>query len=211
MTNKKKTILIVSVFFLLTVLYKCIVSNIDFSFATYYQSKADVTASEEEIVCQKDGIISDELCKIAETELNKIPTSFKEEFLKSGWHIYITDENLAKEYFNGEHTKVHGCTFYEKRLILIENNENAVKTATIHEFGHWADNYYGNISKTQEFKNIYKQEYLEFEQVFLRDCKMDITEYFAEGFYYYVKNPDALKKIAPKTYLVYENLEKTEN
>ena len=207
MKFKNKVLMLAIVFFMVSIGYRMIAVNTDHPFAAIYSAKADVVVSKgSNIKCQTDGIVPNELVTFAEKELSLIPEGFRRAFVEDGWHIYITTENLSEVYFNGEHTEVYGCTFYEKELILMANNKKAIETATVHEFGHWVDHYFGDISRTDEFTIIYEKEHRVFLDYFARNCKMDITEYFAESFYHYVKHPEQLKNVAPATYAVFENL-----
>lgn len=198
--KKKYLFLAALTFFVFSVCYSAVLSNS--SFATTYIAKADVVVSYgDTIKCQTNGDVDEQIVEMVEAELNKIPSKIREKFVQSGWHIYVTDESLAKAYYNGIHKTVYGVTFYEKKLILIDNSLEAASTATIHEVGHWFDNYFGNISNTKEFNAIYNKENEKFLNTFSRGCKMDIGEYFAESFYRYIVSPDAMKKVAPETYL----------
>lgn len=196
--KKKNFLLLALVFFLCSVFYASSVGN--GSFATTYETKAEVTYPGVTIKVGKNGNIDDSLVDIAEKELTKIPAEIREKFIASGWAIYITDENLAKTYYNGQHSSVYGITFYNKKLILMENSKVAVETAIIHEVGHWFDNYFGKISESTSFSRIYARESSVFLDEFARGCKMDIGEYFAESFYRYIVDANRMKKVSPQTY-----------
>lgn len=199
MKNKKLLMIAIAVFVFSFIYKYSITENIPF--AASYEVQADVTVSKENtIYCQRDGADKN-AALLVEQELMLIPETVRELFIENGWHIYVTDENLADVYFKGEYSKVYGCTFYEKKLILMSDDETAITTATIHEMGHFFDYINGSLSNTKEFYALYEKECSNFEVAFDRDCKvLDTKEYFAECFYHYVKNPHILKEAAPETY-----------
>ena len=138
------------------------------------------------------------------SELNKLPINVLNKFKSMGWHIYVTDENIAKTVFNGKYKSVQGVTVYSDSIILIEARETAIKESTIHEFGHFIDYTYKNmyikgfISDTNSFKSIYNEEVDLFKsRITNSSCVRDEQEFFAETLYYIYKNPS---KCTPKAY-----------
>ena len=175
----------------------------DSSFADKYVAFADETVSTgSNIVCQIDGNIDNSYADMVEVELNMIPTELRTEFVESGYHIYVTEENLAKEYYGGgRYDRIFGVIFYDKDLILISGYEYAIKEATVHEFGHWFDQYLGYASSSRDFAMIYSSERPRFSKAFYGRCStQEIQEYFAEAFYVYIKAPQLLRQVAPQTY-----------
>ena len=157
-------------------------------FAQSYTAKEDVVVSYgSNIECQIDGNVHNMYADMVESELERIPAALRSKFVEDGWHIYVTDENLAHEYYRGQYTFVYGSTFYKKDLILMYANEKAIKDATVHEFGHWLDDYLGDVSETKKFKAIYKEEREAFMNEFYRNNDTGVREYFAEAFYNYIK------------------------
>ena len=111
------------------------------------------------------------------TELNKLPSSLLNAFKRKGWHIYITDENIAKTYFGNKYSSVQGVTIYKDKVILIEARSVAIKESTIHEFGHF----------------VYKEETDTFKsRISNSTCVRDEQELFAESFFYYFKDPSVI-------------------
>ena len=88
-------------------------------------------------------------------ELNKLPSNVLNKFVNSGWHIYVTNENIAKTVFNGQYSSVQGVTIYRDKTILISAKESCIRESTIHEFGHFIDYTYNFSSNSIAFKNIY--------------------------------------------------------
>ena len=126
-------------------------------------------------------------------ELNKLPKYLLDSFVRLGWHIYVTDENIAKTYFGSKYSSVQGVTIYNDKVILIEKRNVAIKESTIHEFGHFVDYVTGFDSDTKYFKNIYEEEAQLFKsKISNSSCVRDEQELFAEGFFYLFKNPDVV-------------------
>ena len=71
-------------------------------------------------LAERKGNVSQSLINIANEELNKIPSNVLNKFESMGWHIYITDENIAKavEYAHVRNVKIHLAL-----NTLIKNNE----------------------------------------------------------------------------------------
>ena len=123
-------------------------------------------------------------------ELNKLPSNVLNKFVNSGWHIYVTSENIAKTVFNGEYSSVQGVTIYRDKTILISAKESCIRESTIHEFGHFIDYTYNFSSDSVAFKNIYKEEVDLFKsRITNSSCVRDEQEFFAETLYYMYKNP----------------------
>ena len=174
----------------------------DSSFADRYIAYEDSKVScGSKIVCQIDGNIDNAYADMVEHELIYIPSSLRRKFVEDGWHIYVTNENLTEEYAKSKDANILGVTFYPKDLILVSANDNAIKEATVHEFGHWFDEYVGYPSTSKEFAAIHSNEKSIFMHTFRGRCSVEeAKEYFAEAFYFYIKAPNYLKKAAPQTY-----------
>ena len=125
--------------------------------------------------------------------LNKLPKYLLEAFVNKGWHIYVTDENIAKTYFGGKYSSVQGVTIYTDKVILIEKRSTAIKESTIHEFGHFVDYATGFDSDSRYFMSVFDEEASIFKsKITNSSCVRDEQELFAEGFYYLFKNPDVV-------------------
>lgn len=121
-------------------------------------------------------------------ELAYVPENIKQHFVNSGWHIYITTENIAQTYFNGIYNSVRGATF--PGTIVIETRNIAVSTAVCHEFGHYLDYTLGFPSSSAEFSDIYNEEVSTFKsRIPNSSCVSSPAEFFAETFYYICKDP----------------------
>ena len=140
-----------------------------------------------------------------------LPENLRNILINEGWNIYITDKNLAKEFFAGSYKKVAGVTIYDKKTIYIEARSSAIKTSLIHEVGHALDSTKGFISNKRSFKVVYKNEQDTFIEVGNEESDYGISsgsEYFAETFNQFVLYPEQQKTNTPKTYEYMENLVK---
>ncbi len=143
------------------------------------------------------GNVDKRYLNLLNTELNKLPQKALTRFTNSGWHIYVTDENIAKTVFNGKYKSVQGVTIYADKTILIEARESAIKESTIHEFGHFIDYIKGFTSDSKEFKSIYNEEVNTFKsRIVNSSCVRDEQEFFAEILYYIYRNPSKCTKKA---------------
>jgi hypothetical protein len=136
------------------------------------------------IVESKAGASQDWVNK-ANQRLALVPENIKASFVNNGWHIYVTGENIAQTYFGGAYNSVRGATSADGKFIVIETRDVAVKTATIHEFGHYLDSATGWPSATAEFADIYNAEVGTFKaQIPNASSVRNEQEFFAETFYY---------------------------
>lgn len=156
------------------------------------------------------GKVDKENVRIIEEELKLLPVELVEAFIKdeNHWRFYITDEDIRDKYFSGQGSRCMGVTVYDYYQIEIENREEAAENAPIHEIGHFLDykmkkemNMVQYPSLTPEFIQIYEKEANQFiANIDNGDCVSDSREFFAETFYYYVKDsskctPEARKYI----------------
>lgn len=94
-----------------------------------------------------------------------------------------------------------GHTSYPQ--IEIVYNARYIQNVTYHEFGHLLDYGYNNYfeSEDDEFMNIYYAERSNFKNNYNYEYAVsNSTEYFAEAFAEYMKNPQQLKDNTPRTY-----------
>lgn len=177
-------------------------------FVNYYIPQIDeVVSYGSDIQCQVIDEVYEGLAIAVERELYKLPSSLREAFVTSGWHIYITGEDLATTYYNSSLGSIYGSTFYNKKIIVMQADYLAIQTATIHEVGHWFDRNFGNISSSKEFVRVYEAERYAFMCYFKRDCKMDDKkEYFDETFNLYIESPGKMQLIMPITYAFFNRV-----
>ena len=157
---------------------------------TVITTKAVATKTEVPGIGEIKGNVDQRYLNLLNTELNKLPSKALTRFKNSGWHIYVTDENIAKTVFNGKYKSVQGVTLYSDKTILIEARDVAIKESTIHEFGHFIDYMKDFTSDSKEFKKIYAEEVNIFKSGIVNSsCVRDEQEFFAETLYYIYKNP----------------------
>lgn len=161
-----------------------------------YQKKSELS------ICKKSGLFSDNWSNVVDDELAQLPDKLLDEFENSSWNIIVTSNDIATTYGDNQDEKgtVLGITIYNQEKIYIQLNKQAIKEATLHEFGHWLDDHYDDLAKKDEFEKIYQDEKGEFKR-HLYDCNgFGENEMFAEGFYRYYKDSANLKSYCPETW-----------
>ena len=164
---------------------------------TQPESPVDTSANH---ICEKDGYVDDYWVGQINYELETIPTSLVQQFQADGWHIYCTDMNIDAVYYGGQYGSVEASTNYDEYRIIIEDRQDAISDAAIHEFGHWYDWHLGTITNTDEFMNIYYAETESFRNTFGYRPYYDPMELFAEAFWKYLTNGQALQASCPMLY-----------
>lgn len=76
----------------------------------------------------------------------------------------------------------------------------------LHEMGHFLSALKCNADDTEEFKAIYKKEKANYQGSNKTYVISTNSEYFAESYKDYVKDPNALKKSRPETYAYVKNM-----
>ena len=152
---------------------------------------------------EANGNVSQENIILANKYWNMIPYNVRKRFVNEGWHIYVTDQNLAQTFYSGVYNMVAGVTIYEPKTIYIENRKSAINVSVIHEVGHAVDCMLGFVSSSGDFNNIYNSEVLGFVEVDADDpehAKGSAIEYFAESFNQSILYPGSCSKNSPMTY-----------
>lgn len=129
-----------------------------------------------------------------------IPTYLIQQLQADGWHIYCTSMDIDAVYYGSQFGAVMGSTNYDEYRILIEDRQDAVIEATIHEVGHWYDWHLGTITNSEEFMNIYYAETDSFRAYFGRRSYYDPMEMFAEAFWKYLTDNQSLQVASPMLY-----------
>ena len=145
---------------------------------------------------------------------NYVPASVKELLAKNGWTITLTTKSLDEAANLG--------SFYKKAIGVANNNTKEIfvkavsntNTTIIHEMGHAWDHEMGNLSKSKEFKALYKEEKSAFLKAYgFEENSYDVNtrvEYFATAFKYFCLYDESfdkcLKNSCPKTYAYFEGL-----
>lgn len=181
-----------------------VTTTVETTTTTITTTKALATKTEVTGIGEIKGNVDQRYLNLLNTELNKLPSKALTRFKNSGWHIYVTDENIAKTVFNGKYKSVQGVTIYSDKTILIEARDVAIKESTIHEFGHFIDYMKDFTSDSKEFKKIYAEEVNIFKSGIVNSsCVRDEQEFFAETLYYIYKNPS---KCTEKAYEYVNNI-----
>lgn len=157
------------------------------------------------IQCKKDGKVDDTFADIINQQLSLLPENLQSAFVQDGWSVYVTDKDIAQTYYKGEFDHVMATTNYEELRILIESRQDAAYESPIHEVGHWMDYYLDFPSTTDEFAAIYDSDKSSFITAYHSQCIDNELEFFAEGFWQYIVDPDRLLKETPGLYrFIYE-------
>lgn len=147
-------------------------------------------------ITKKDGKVDSKYINNVNSQLKKVPANVMNSFNKNGWNLYVTDKNLASTFFSNIYSSVRGVTIYRMKTIYIEDRAIAVKTAPLHELGHYVDYANGMPSYNKEFKSIYKEEVNTFKSRIPNSGSVrDEQEFFASTFYYIFNDPS---KCTPK-------------
>ena len=152
------------------------------------------------IQCQKDGNVDDALIDIVNQQLSLLPANLHNAFVQDSWSIYVTDMNIGETYYKGQFSQVMATTNYEEQRILIEARRSAAYESPLHEIGHWFDYYVGLPSYSEAFAAVYAAEGGVFIRSYGSSCVRDALEFFAEGFWQYIIDPDRLKSVCPGLY-----------
>ncbi len=121
-----------------------------------------------------------------EKQIQLVPNEIIESFINDNYQICITNEDIKNLLVNPSPNKLQDKIFvlgFLKRsdnILYIRNHELVIEIYTVvHEFGHYADKYYGWISNTKEWKRIFKEE----KEIIKSEVKIfDERELFAQIF-----------------------------
>lgn len=152
---------------------------------------SDVTGIVETI-----GDVSDIWITRSENVLKQLPQNILNRFVCSGYHFYITDEDIAMTEYNGTVENVAGITRYGQ-YIKIEDRQYAVDEAILHEFGHFVFDECENWNR-QEIKNAFDNEIKNAGLMNITYGLDDMIEFYAEIFQKYIKDPETTAQIFPE-------------
>ena len=148
--------------------------------------------------------ISSETC---DDQLAVLPKYILNDFENTDWTITLTSNDIATTYsFDGDKkNSVKGITEYDFHKIYIQLDKESIYDTPLHEMGHWIDNYYGNLSKKDDFQEIYKKDGWHFKYDFYNISEFSQEEMFAEAIYIFYNEPNHLKEKCPNTYKYVKN------
>ena len=134
---------------------------------------------------QKIGNVDSKYLEEAEQVVSAIPSDIYDVFIEDGFNIYITTENIAQVYCDGQYKSVRAVFRRYAKDIVVEDREAAIWGSIEHEFGHYVDMKSGDISSTNEFYKIYEEEIDQFiSGIPDAQCVRDPGEFFAEEYAY---------------------------
>ena len=171
-----------------------------------YLDSLEKDTKEVTIPITTEGVVSRDSVRTIQHQLTALPENLITEFCDDGWKIIVTSRDLNEEYFNGEYNSVSGLIKYQSKEILVSDEEEAVLSAPMHEFGHWVDHEHEMISKSETFGEVlseFKKKYDRTEYGYFPD---DEGEYFADAVAFYFLTPDDLQQ---KCIQMYEFIKKS--
>ena len=135
-----------------------------------------------------DGEIQSSLIDYTYKLWNEIPEEIQSSFIKDGWLVELTENNISKRY-NIEYS-VLAVTIPKNKKIVIRATENSLSKSLIHEIGHYIDYKLNFISNTDSFENLYNEH----KNILINtngdysDAVFNNKEYFAEVFRVYIQD-----------------------
>lgn len=174
-----------------------------------YVNAAYLTTEPYVGICEKDGNVDDRFVAEVNRQLSMLPDSLIKLFQDNGWHIYVTDRDIANTYFSALYKKVKGVTCYGSNSIYIEDRDSAM-AAPLHEFGHAFDELYETetgirITTTEEYKAAYAAEKEVLRKEYNITNHYDELEYMANAFKFYVEDKQRLSQACPQIYAILDN------
>ena len=158
------------------------------------------------LTIQREGRVNDRVVAIAQNEMNLVPIGIRQYMEDHNWHVYVTDKNLAQEYFMGQYDRVAGVTYMGaggNGYIAFENRESAVTCSVPHEVGHAMDYELGDACSSAEFQAAYRAEAGTFRpsaNVMVNHVISDVHEYYAAVFDEICRNEANCRAMAPRSY-----------
>lgn len=155
-----------------------------------------------------EGKTSSYILEETQKSLDNIPQSLVSFFYKNGGMVNVTNEEYESTYtYKNDVIKFNVAGYFrhadnEENSITIMTDLYNIQNGTVeHEFGHYLDSLFDDISEKEIFNSIYLEEYKSFKSNIESSNYYDNNvEYFAESFSKYLTEPKELKKYCPKTY-----------
>ena len=158
---------------------------------------------EPEIECAEE-IDKEYYTKLVNSITNQLPKEWIEQFKKDDWRIVITDEDLNKKYFQDRYFCVYGATVYMENTIYLTPYPNMIKSSLIHEFGHYLDYSWGELSRN-ELKPMLTKSIEDYNNNFSFKVENE-SELYAESLQSYYKRKKSLQNTCPELYNYWDNL-----
>ena len=156
---------------------------------------------------EADGDVDYRSLVAIENEYMKIPEKIRNMFQEENGKIYVSNKDLGKHFELGE--DVRGCMVIgknknnERTFEIYVRDKKHMADSVIHEIGHYVDMRDNSLSKTEEFKNIHREEMGKYGETFITHESNYITsdEYFADSFMRcFNDDREIMQKVCPKTY-----------
>ena len=144
---------------------------------------------------------------IVVNELQFLPRKLLERFEDGNWRLILTDQDIVLDYAGDDNYKAAGTTNVSQQEIVVAAESISIKYALVHEFGHYFDYANDRPSNSDEWKKCYIEEW---ENFYLLSRSFHsvgtATEYFADSFEWYLKNPEKFGTHCPKSFEFIETL-----
>ena len=155
-----------------------------------------------------DGIEAENYLGYTNEILSMLPENMIDALSESGCGVTITDYDIGKDGYYNEGTETPDwsavtVTWSDGHSnIYVEAGKRSIQQSMIHEIGHSVDYLLGEVSETEEFKNIYYDELKVMASAYYRGSE---KEYFAEAFSYYYNFPEK-RNLMPLTFEFIDDL-----
>lgn len=141
------------------------------------------------------GNVPDKWVTKAAAMIAKLPQNVLDRFVSSGYHFYVTDEDLGITEFNGTLSQVAGATKYGE-YIKIEDRQFAIDEAVLHEFGHFVFHECGNWNR-QDVTDAFNNDVRNASIMGITYGIDSVSEFYAEIFQAYIKNQERTAQTFP--------------
>lgn len=167
-------------------------------------------------ICYEGGASADKWDPLVQEQIACVEEDILNAFQEHGWTICVTAYDIASTYYGGPSMgQLAGLTYSVTNTVYVENRENAITNALLHEIGHVIDLESGEngmySSDSPAFQDIWREEAPLFqanaainEKLTVRDYDISsTTEYFAEFFMRYCWD-NSIQASFPLTYAFME-------
>lgn len=168
------------------------------------QTSGPIISEQINGIAETIGNVSKNNLNIVNEKLSLLPQNAINRFQNEGWHIYLTDENIAITMFGGEYSKVMGGTDYNNHFIKIEDRNDAVQKSVLHEFGHFVFFISGGFGN-QEIIDAYNTDVSNAGALGITYGLDKTEEFYAEVFDFYIRNPEKTSQYCPNLVNIIQN------
>lgn len=139
--------------------------------------------------------------KLAYAMYRLLPDYITSWYESKGYDIHVTNVDLQEAY--DRDAAIAGITVHREKAVYLSNKSATIKYSIYHEIGHVLDQYFGGISDTEEFVDIFQEEVSTVHAVglFVDDYqKKSPQEFFAVIVNNYFLTGDYYEWTAPRAY-----------